>query len=243
MRSCSKKTSQRFVEFVIVVSKSLEKPLSNTQRAAVDLRDLIFAGELSPGSNHLESELAERLGMSRTPVREAALLLEGQGLLEVKPRKGVRILSISPSDFLEISEVLIELESLAAFRTARARLTEADLAALRQSVDEMEAALVLEDRSRWSEAADCFRQELVRLAGNKRVVDIFERLNDQVRRARAIILYLRRLPVHASKDLRLVYNAIQVGRPELAQDIYRRHCQQDCHAVVNILNQLNLTQL
>ena len=56
--------------------------------------------------------------MSRTPVREATLMLEAQGLLEVRPRKGVRIPPISPEDMAEIYEVITELESLAAEKAA-----------------------------------------------------------------------------------------------------------------------------
>ena len=59
------------------------KPVSNAQRAVQQLREMVFSGELPAGSDHLETELAERLGMSRTPVREAALLLESQGLVEM----------------------------------------------------------------------------------------------------------------------------------------------------------------
>jgi DNA-binding GntR family transcriptional regulator len=95
------------------------KPLSNTQRAINELRHLIFTGALPAGSDHLESELAERLGMSRTPVREAALTLDGQGLLEMRPRKGVRILPVSVEDMGEIYDVLTELESLAAEQAAK----------------------------------------------------------------------------------------------------------------------------
>lgn len=60
--------------------------------------------------------------MSRTPVREATLLLEAQGLLEVRPRKGVRILSLYADDMHEIYQVLTELESLAAFLAAEKKL-------------------------------------------------------------------------------------------------------------------------
>jgi len=64
------------------------KVLSNTQRAVEELRALIFSGELGAGTDHLESELADLLGMSRTPIREAALILEAQGLVEMRTRKG-----------------------------------------------------------------------------------------------------------------------------------------------------------
>lgn len=103
------------------------KALSNTQRAVRDLRRMILTGELAAGTDHLETELAEQLGMSRTPVREAALMLESKGLLEMRPRKGVRILPVSPDDMREIYDILTELESLAAERAAEAGFSEQDL--------------------------------------------------------------------------------------------------------------------
>ena len=68
--------------------------------------------------------------MSRTPVREATLILESQGLLEVRPRKGVRISALSADDMREIYEVLTELESLAASLAAEAHYSEEQLAKL-----------------------------------------------------------------------------------------------------------------
>ena len=97
-----------------------EKALSSSQRAIQALRAKIFAGDLAAGSDHLESELAELLEMSRTPVREAVLTLEGQGLLEMRPRKGVRILPLSPGDMAEIYDVLTQLESHVTERAAAA---------------------------------------------------------------------------------------------------------------------------
>ena len=128
------------------------KPPSNAQRAIQALRQMIFSGDLPPGSDHLESELATALGMSRTPIREAALTLESQGLLEMRPRKGVRILPVSPNDMREIYDVLTELESLAARRAAEEKPDADDLVPLAQSIADMEAALnsgALED---WAEA-------------------------------------------------------------------------------------------
>ena len=85
------------------------KTLSNTQRAVRDLRKMILSGELAAGTDHLESELAETLGMSRTPIREAALMLESKGLLEMRPRKGVRILPVSSDDMRESYDILTEV--------------------------------------------------------------------------------------------------------------------------------------
>ncbi|MEP3698282.1 MAG: GntR family transcriptional regulator, partial [Marinomonas sp.] len=163
----------------------ISKELSNSQRALKELRNLIFSGELPAGSDHLESELAERLGMSRTPVREAALTLESQGLLQLRPRKGVRILPVSADDMREIYDVLTALESLAAERAAQSGYSEDDLAPLAKTIADMSDAINSEDLKVWAEADEAFHRELVRLGKNTRVIAIFEMLSDQVRRARA----------------------------------------------------------
>ena len=148
------------------------KSKSHSIRAVDAIRALIFAGELPPGSDHLESELAEKLGMSRTPVREATLVLESQGLLEVRPRKGVRILALSADDMREIYEVLTELESLAASLAADAHYSEQELSRLKSATLEMEASVAANDREGWARADAAFHDELVRLGGNKRIQTI-----------------------------------------------------------------------
>ncbi|MBU0781554.1 MAG: GntR family transcriptional regulator, partial [Alphaproteobacteria bacterium] len=111
-----------------------DRVLSSTQRAVQSLRELIFCGELPAGSDHLEAELAERFGMSRTPVREAALVLESQGLVEMRPRKGIRILPVSADDMREIYDVLTELESFAAQQAALQGYQASDLKKLEAAI-------------------------------------------------------------------------------------------------------------
>ena len=196
---------------------------SQGDRAVESLRALIFSGDLAPGTDHLESELAERLGMSRTPVREATRMLEAQGLLEVRPRRGVRILAISPHDMREIYEVLTELESLAAYRAARAGHGPDELAPLVRSLADMEAALARGDREGWASADSVFHAELVRLAGNSRISAIVTNFNDQVRRARSVTLHMRPLPEKSNADHRALYEAILRGDGDAARAIHRAH--------------------
>ena len=217
-----------------------DKPLSNTQRALKSLREMIFSGELAPGSDHLESELAEKLGFSRTPVREAALMLENQGLLELRPRKGVRILPVSPEDMSEIYDVLTELESLAARRAAERGLRSDQLAVLASAISDMERALASDDLEQWAEADDRFHRELVRLGGNSRVISIFELMNDQVRRARKVTLFMRPAPVQSNKDHRDVFEAIRSGEAELAASLHRAHRQNAEKMIVGLLQKHRL---
>lgn len=219
------------------------KTLSNTQRAVRDLRQMILSGELAAGTDHLESELAETLGMSRTPVREAALMLESRGLLEMRPRKGVRILPVSPEDMREIYDILTELESLAAQRAAEAGYSLEDLSVLAGSITRMDEAIKTEDLESWAEADELFHQELVRLGGNKRVEAIVAMMSDQVRRARATTLFIRPLPVQSNQDHRAVFQAIRDGEPNVARERHREHRLQAKAMLCEILEKHRLKSL
>ncbi len=219
------------------------KTLSNTQRAVRDLRQMILSGELAAGTDHLESELAETLGMSRTPIREAALMLESKGLLEMRPRKGVRILPVSSDDMREIYDILTELESLAAQRAAEAGYSKDELAVLAGSIAKMDQAIEAEDLEAWAEADELFHQELVRLGGNKRVEAIVAMMSDQVRRARATTLFIRPLPVKSNEDHRVVFQAISEGRPDVARKRHREHRLQAQAMLCGILEKHRLNSL
>jgi len=217
-----------------------QRTKSQTKTAIDGLKELIFSGELPAGSDHLETELAQRLGMSRTPVREATLMLEGQGLLEVRPRKGVRILSLSVIDMDEIYELLTELESLAARRAALAGYSKDDLSVLASAIDEMETALASEDREAWARADEKFHTELVRLGGNSRVISIVANFNNQVRRARAMTLYIRPLPEKSNEDHRAVLEAIAAGNPALAFSVHHEHRSNARKMLVELLQKHGL---
>lgn len=199
------------------------KPPSQTQRAIALLREMIISNKLPPGSNHLEIELAAMLGMSRTPVREAAIVLEGQGLVEVIPRHGVRVLPVSPADMEEIYSILTELESLAAHNLAAARPGEETLGGLRRHIAAMEAALDADDRHAWARADDAFHRTLVALAGNKRLQSVVATYSDQAHRARLLTLFMRPAPRRSNDDHRRLVDAIAAGDAELARRIHREH--------------------
>lgn len=216
---------------------------TSTRRAADQMRRMIFSGELAAGSDHLETELAARFGMSRTPVREAALLLEAQGLVSVRPRRGVRILAVSAEDMAEIYDVLTELESHAAMRAAAAGHSDAELKEMADAIDAMDAALARGDRAAWAEADDRFHSELVRLGNNSRIQSIVGMMWDQVRRARALTLYLRPLPQKSNDDHRAVLAAIRAGGAYKAQSIHRAHRENAKEMLIGLLREHRLTQL
>jgi len=229
-----------------------DKARPNSALAVQELRRLIFSGDLAAGSDHLESELAARLGMSRTPVREAVLLLEAQGLLDVRPRKGVRIRPVSPTDMAEIYDVLSELESLAAAGAARLVCNQVDAADpmdpvdlndLARAIDAMDSALADDDREAWAAADDAFHTELVRLGGNSRVIAIVAMMADQVRRARRVTLYLRPAPIQSNADHRAVLEAIRSGDADAASRLHREHRARAKATLIAVLDRLRLSNL
>ncbi|WP_371157162.1 GntR family transcriptional regulator [Jannaschia sp. 2305UL9-9] len=216
------------------------RPPARAAAATEALRRLIFDGTLPAGSDHLETELAERLGMSRTPIREAAVQLAAQGLVELRPRKGLRILPISPDDMRQIYEVLTELESFAAGRAAEAGHSDAALAPLNDAMAQMDAALAREDRQAWAEADDRFHAALMRLGGNARAEAVVAMMGDQVRRARAVTLWTRSLPVQSNADHRAVVDAIRLGDADAARALHRAHRQAAGKMLLALIERTNL---
>src|SRR5579862_6440277 len=104
--------------------------LALPEAAAERLRALIIEGELAPGARLNERELSERLGVSRTPLREAFRMLAADGLLVQLPNRGAQVVSLSRDDARHAFEVMAALEGLAG-ELAAARVTEPDLADLR----------------------------------------------------------------------------------------------------------------
>jgi DNA-binding GntR family transcriptional regulator len=215
----------------------------NAAIAVEALRDLIFSGALPAGSQHLESELALRLGMSRTPIREAGLMLQAQGLVEVRARKGIRILPISVTDMAEIYDVLTALESAAAAIAASRALCDQELAPLAEIIAEMDRALSAENREAWAKADDLFHAELVRLGGNSRIISIVALMADQVRRAKSVTLFMRPLPLKSNKDHSDLLDAIRAQDPVRAQAIHEAHRKNAKDTLIALLAQNKLHQL
>ncbi len=221
--------------------------LSNTDRAVAELRELIFSGRLAPGSNHFEQDLADKLGMSRTPVREAALMLEAQGLVQIQPRRGVRINGLSVDEMADIYDVLGVLEALAAERVAdkirTGALSGTSLGLLRESTAQMRRALDRGDRDSWATADEMFHTELVRLAGNTHLEEAVTRTLDQVRRARMMTLHLRDLPVASTDDHAAVLTAIEAGDGQKARDVHAAHRRDAKDVMVDLLRRMGTHQI
>ena len=109
------------------------------------LRDAILTGKLVPGERLMENQLAEKLGVSRTPVREALRMLELENLVELVPRKGAQVLDMSEKDIINILEVRSALEGLAT-SVACKKMTKEDLQQLKNMEVDFEKAVAENDK-------------------------------------------------------------------------------------------------
>ena len=181
--------------------------------------------------------------MSRTPIREAALILQAQGLVELRPRKGIRVLPVSLQDMQDIYDILTELESFAAECAAERGLSACDLSELERAIDDMDKSVANGDLETWAEADDRFHSELARLSGNARISAIVGMMNDQVRRARALTLFLRPVPEKSNADHRKVFAAILAGDATKARDTHKAHRKEAKDVIISLLSKHRLSQL
>jgi DNA-binding GntR family transcriptional regulator len=185
------------------------------------IRDSSFA----PGYQASEQEIALRLGMSRTPVHEAAIRLQEDGLVRVLPRRGILICALAPDDMREIYDVIVAIEGraaeLIAARPEDLRRAVADDLAVQ--TDAMDAAWTEQDLRSWGEADEHFHRALVEGAGNGRMIRIIQTITDQSHRARMFTLKLRRELGASVEEHRRIIACIRVGDAAGAMESARTH--------------------
>lgn len=207
------------------------------------IRREIMEGTLGPNTQMLEQELAERLEMSRTPVREALIRLMREGLIEILPRRGMRVLPISVEDMGEIYEVVTILEARAAERLAEQRPTRKFLQPMIAANTAMRHALDAGDLLAWAEADDRFHAALTQLCGNRRLADMAATVSVQLHRARIATLHLRPRPSRSNQDHVALVDAILAGDSERAYQIHYQHRKRAMTLLMRILTEQNISAL
>jgi DNA-binding GntR family transcriptional regulator len=145
------------------------------------IREAIVRGELVPGEKIKDADLAEKLGLSRTPVREALSRLVDSGLVESKPGVYTRISTLNPDDIAANLAVLKALDSLAV-ESAVPNLSEKDFDAMREANGNFAAAVQGQDVAKALAADDAFHHVIIEAAGNPVVARVIEQLHPQLHR-------------------------------------------------------------
>ncbi|MGM9526164.1 MAG: GntR family transcriptional regulator [Peptococcaceae bacterium] len=198
------------------------------------LRDAIITQVLKPGERLMEIQLADEMGVSRTPVREAIRKLELEGLVVMVPRKGAYVAGVSMKDIHEVYEVRSALEMLAVTLAAE-RITEEELDALeRQVLRESEE----EDRQDGSDLDNIiyidssFHDIIYQAAHNQRLVQFVNILQEQLQRFRAASLARPGRSKTALEEHKQIVEALSDRNGELAARLAREHIENAENAMI-----------
>ena len=188
------------------------------------LRKAILKGELQPGERLMEIALANRLGVSRTPVREAIRMLEHEGLVVMKPRRGAQVAKITEQELNDVLEVRKSLEMLAANKACE-RMTEEDMKAMRDAGAEFRKLALNPncDLTALTEADVAFHDTIYRGTQNRRLNQILANLREQMYRFR--LEYLKDASIRESlvSEHEEIMKAVAGRDGELAADLIGEH--------------------
>ena len=199
-----------------------------------NLRDAIITQVLKPGERLMEIQLADEMGVSRTPVREAIRKLELEGLVVMVPRKGAYVAGVSMKDIHEVYEVRSALEMLAVTLAAE-RITDEELNALVQQVlreSEEEAKKDGSDLDNIIYIDSSFHDIIYQAARNQRLVQFVNILQEQLQRFRAASLARPGRSKTALEEHKQIVEALSERNGELASKLAQEHIENAENAMI-----------
>lgn len=200
------------------------------------LRQGILKGELKPGERLMEIHLANKLGVSRTPIREAIRMLELEGLVKMVPRKGAEVARISKQDLRDVLEVRRSLDSLAV-SLACSRITEEEKKTLSQAEDEFERSINTKDATTIAEADVKFHDVILKASKNGRLVQMVNNLAERVYRYRLEYIKDSRNHERLIEEHRRIMKYIEAGDAENARNAIEMHIDNQEKNIISQLEQ------
>ncbi|MEN8905776.1 MAG: GntR family transcriptional regulator [Clostridiales bacterium] len=201
------------------------------------LREAIIIGELKPGERLMEVQLAEKMGVSRTPVREAIRKLELEGFVDMVPRKGAQVANLSIKDIMDVLEIRASLDSLAA-KLAADKITHDELKELKNVYDQF-VNYVEKENINGSVKKDVeFHEIIYKASRNEKLIQILNNLREQVQRFR--IIYIKDTSSH--KDLIEehfeIYDALCKKDSFKAVKIAKEHIIKQQEGIIKAINEV-----
>lgn len=199
------------------------------------LRQAILKGELKPGERLMEIALAEKLGVSRTPIREAMRKLELEGLVIMVPRKGAQVANITEKDLNDVLEVRIGLENMA-IEKACCLMKEEDFQKLKEAEQHFAKVLEEGDLTELAEADVEFHEIIYKASNNQRLLQLLNNLREVIYRYR--IEYLKDEPTRLllTQEHKEIYEAIHARDAQKAKAITFTHIENQRKAIIRSIN-------
>lgn len=199
------------------------------------LRQAILRGELKPGERLMEIHLANHLGVSRTPIREAIRMLELEGLVVMIPRRGAEVAKITEKNLKDVLEVRRALDALA-IELACERITEEEMRKLHEAELACEEATKTNDAAVIAQADVAFHDIIIKAAGNDRLTALVNNLAEQMYRYRFEYIKDARNHIQIITEHRQIYESLyKKNRAEAAQAV-KTHIDNQEQMIVQMIH-------
>lgn len=196
------------------------------------LRQAILTGELKPGERLMEIHLGNKLGVSRTPIREAIRKLELEGLVTMIPRRGAVVAQITEKSMNDVLEVREALDVLCV-ELACDRITDEELKELNSACMEFELSVKTKDTKKIARADVALHDIIVRATGNQRLIQLVNNLSEQMYRYR--FEYIKDASAHEKlvEEHGIIYKSLLEKDKETARRATRLHIENQKNAIIN----------
>ena len=222
----------------------MEKDLQLNMDAYLPLRDVVFQtlrsailrGDLKPGERLMELQLASKLGVSRTPIREAIRMLEQEGLAITIPRRGAEVAKMTEKDMGDTLQIRRALEELAVVLVCD-KITEEDVAELRAAMKHFEEMTKQDNVVDLAKADVALHETVYRIADNPKLVQLLGDIREQMSRYRAEYLKDRSIYPILIQEHRDMVDALEKRNKDLVVKITMKHLYNQEEGMKRIIRQ------
>lgn len=204
------------------------------------IREAIKNGVLKPRERLMEIQLAEELGVSRTPIREALRKLELEGFIVMVPRKGAYVADMSLKDIADVFEIRTALEALAAGLAAE-RITDEELEEMERLLVEKGEAIKSSDMDKLVEVDTKFHEAIYHASRNQRLFAIINNLREQIQRYRSTSLSYPGRMWQSLQEHRDIVEAIQSRDILLSKQLAQEHIENAEQSMIDSIKKNGLT--
>lgn len=200
------------------------------------LREAILKGDLVAGERLMELQLASKLGVSRTPIREAIRMLEQEGLAITIPRKGAIVAGMTEKDMQDVLQIREALEELSV-QVACDKITEEEIGQLRKNMKNFEHSLKTGDLKRMAQADVEFHDVIYQATDNPKLISMLNNLREQMYRYR--VEYLKKPENHKQllDEHEAIYRGILAKDKAGVTDMIRRHISNQVDVVKHMIRE------
>ncbi len=200
------------------------------------LREAILKGDLKPGERLMELQLADKLGVSRTPIREAIRMLQQEGLAVTIPRRGAEVAGMTEKDMEDVLQIREALEILAV-QLASEKITEEQIAQLEEKLTAFEEAIKTAEVKRIAQSDIDFHDLIYNAGENPRLVAMLNNLREQIYRYRVEYLKDERIYPRLIEEHKQIIIGLKERNKNYVVEMTKKHVDNQTNAVRNIIRQ------